>query len=33
MPVSINGIELSDADMERELPLHQDQPNPLESAK
>lgn len=32
MPVSINGIELSDADMERELPLHQDQTNPLESA-
>ncbi|QNM95151.1 peptidylprolyl isomerase [Chitinimonas koreensis] len=32
MPVIVNGVELSDADMERELPGHRDAPNPLRRA-
>ncbi|MEN5396698.1 peptidylprolyl isomerase [Achromobacter xylosoxidans] len=32
MPVTINGVELTDADMERELPLHADAPNPMRAA-
>lgn len=32
MPVIVNGYELSDADMEKELPDHQDAPDPLRSA-
>jgi peptidyl-prolyl cis-trans isomerase C len=32
MPVIVNGYELSDADMEKELPDHQDAPDPLHSA-
>ncbi|MFY2566309.1 peptidylprolyl isomerase [Achromobacter ruhlandii] len=32
MPVTINGVELTDADMEQELPLHADAPNPMRAA-
>lgn len=32
MPVTINGVELTDADMEQELPLHADAPNPIRAA-
>lgn len=32
MPVTINGVELTDADMEHELPLHADAPNPMRAA-
>lgn len=32
MPVTINGVELTDADMEQELPLHGDAPNPMRAA-
>jgi peptidyl-prolyl cis-trans isomerase C len=32
MPVVVNGYELSDAEMEQELPDHQDAPDPLHSA-
>lgn len=32
MPVTINGVELTDADMEQELPLHADAPNPILAA-
>ncbi|MDK2126656.1 peptidylprolyl isomerase [Parachitinimonas caeni] len=32
MPVVVNGVELTDADMERELPNHQDQADPVKSA-
>lgn len=32
MPVIVNGVELSDADMQRELPAHQDDPAALQSA-
>ncbi|MFZ6771311.1 peptidylprolyl isomerase [Undibacterium sp. SXout7W] len=32
MPVIINGYELTDADMERELPAHQDAPDAMKSA-
>ncbi|WP_368930320.1 peptidylprolyl isomerase [Achromobacter xylosoxidans] len=32
MPVMINGVELTDADMEQELPLHADAPNPMRAA-
>jgi len=32
MPVIINGYELTDADMERELPAHQDAPDAMQSA-
>lgn len=32
MPVIVNGYELSDAEMEHELPEHQDSPDPLKSA-
>lgn len=32
MPVTVNGVELTDADMEQELPLHADAPNPMRAA-
>ena len=32
MPVIVNGYELTDADMERELPEHQDAPDAMKSA-
>lgn len=32
MPVTINGVELTDADMEQELPLHADASNPMRAA-
>ena len=32
MPVIVNGVELSDADLERELPLHADASNPMRHA-
>lgn len=32
MPVIVNGVELNDADMERELPDHQDAADPVQSA-
>lgn len=32
MPVIVNGYELTDADMERELPQHQDAPDAVKSA-
>lgn len=32
MPVIVNGYELSDAEMERELPQHQDAPDAMKSA-
>ncbi len=32
MPVTINGVELTDVDMEQELPLHADAPNPMRAA-
>ncbi|WP_447577672.1 peptidylprolyl isomerase [Achromobacter kerstersii] len=32
MPVIVNGIELNDADLERELPLHADASNPMRHA-
>lgn len=32
MPVTINGVELTDADMDQELPLHADAPNPMRAA-
>lgn len=32
MPVIVNDYELTDAEMEQELPAHQDQPDPLKSA-
>lgn len=32
MPVIVNGYELSDAEMEKELPEHQGAPDPLQSA-
>ncbi|AYD67660.1 peptidylprolyl isomerase [Achromobacter spanius] len=32
MPVIVNGVELSDADLERELPLHADAGNPMRHA-
>jgi len=32
MPVIVNGVELSDADLERELPLHEQAGNPMREA-
>ena len=32
MPVIVNGVELNDADLERELPRHADAGNPMRSA-
>lgn len=32
MPISVNGIEISDADIEQELPHHSDTPNPVKAA-
>lgn len=32
MPVLVNNYEITDADVERELPLHQDAPNPTQRA-
>lgn len=32
MPVIVNGVELNDADLERELPLHADASNPMRHA-
>ncbi|MBV2162393.1 peptidylprolyl isomerase [Achromobacter denitrificans] len=32
MPVIVNGVELSDADLERELPLHSEAGNPMREA-
>ncbi|MBC3884749.1 peptidylprolyl isomerase [Undibacterium griseum] len=32
MPVIVNGVEFTDADMERELPDHQEAPDPVKSA-
>lgn len=32
MPVIVNGVELNDADLERELPRHADASNPMRSA-
>ncbi|MGY6271522.1 peptidylprolyl isomerase [Achromobacter denitrificans] len=32
MPVIVNGVELSDADLERELPLHEQAGNPMRAA-
>ncbi|WP_050873230.1 peptidylprolyl isomerase [Comamonas testosteroni] len=32
MPVIVNGVELSDADLKRELPLHADAGNPMRQA-
>ena len=32
MPVIVNGVELNDADLERELPLHAEAGNPMREA-
>ena len=32
MPITVNGVELCDAEVEQELPKHQDADNPLHQA-